>query len=61
MCTSMMLDVPVMQGHHYSGTVLRYLTPQLVVLTGWNLLSYYIDSSSTLDKYSKYRERLSSY
>ena len=35
-------------------TVLRYLTPQLVVLTGWKLLSYYIDSSSTLDKFSKY-------
>ena len=44
-----------------SGSVLRYLTPQLVVLTGWKLLSYYIDSSSTLDKYSKYWERLSSY
>lgn len=52
--TSGMLGVPVMWGHHYSGTLLSYLTPQLAVLTGWNLLSHYIDSSSTLDKYRKY-------
>ena len=51
-CSRVMLDVPVTQGHH-QGTVLCYQTPQLADLTGWKLLSYYIDSSSTLDKCSK--------